>query len=82
VVLLQKQQVDQLNRIEGSEMNLHTYGHLIFDKEAKTIQWKKKRAYSRNGAGSVGGLHVEECKLIHSHLLVQSSSPRESSSST
>jgi hypothetical protein len=22
-------------------MNPHTYGHLIFDKEAKTIQWKK-----------------------------------------
>jgi hypothetical protein len=22
-------------------MNLHTYGHLIFDKGAKTIQWKK-----------------------------------------
>jgi hypothetical protein len=22
-------------------MNSHTYGHLIFDKDAKTIQWKK-----------------------------------------
>jgi hypothetical protein len=22
-------------------MNPHTYGHLIFDKGAKTIQWKK-----------------------------------------
>jgi hypothetical protein len=35
-------QVDQWNRIEGTEMNPHTYGHLIFDKEAKTIQWKKR----------------------------------------
>ena len=34
-------QVDQWNRIEYPEMNLHNYGHLIFDKEAKTIQWKK-----------------------------------------
>jgi hypothetical protein len=23
-------------------MNLHTYGHLIFGKGAKNIQWKKK----------------------------------------
>jgi hypothetical protein len=23
-------------------MNPHTYGHLIFDKGAKNIQWKKK----------------------------------------
>jgi hypothetical protein len=26
-------------------MNPHTYGHLIFDKRAKTIQWKKKRQH-------------------------------------
>jgi hypothetical protein len=32
---------DQWNRIQDSEMKPHTYGHLIFDKGAKTIQWKK-----------------------------------------
>jgi hypothetical protein len=31
-------QVDQWNRTEDSEMNPHTYGHLIFDKGGKTIQ--------------------------------------------
>jgi hypothetical protein len=34
-------QVDQWNRIEDPVMDPHTYGHLIFDKGAKTIQWKK-----------------------------------------
>jgi hypothetical protein len=38
-------QVDQRNRIEDSEMNPHTYGHLIFDKGAKTIQWKKRQHF-------------------------------------
>jgi hypothetical protein len=40
-------------------MNPHTYGHLIFDKGAKTIQWEKKTAFSTNGAGRTGGYHVE-----------------------
>ena len=31
-------QVDQWNKIKDPEMNPHTYGHLIFDKGAKTIQ--------------------------------------------
>ena len=69
-------QVDQCNRIEDQEMNPHTYGHLIFDKGAKTIQWKKTE-FSTNGAGTTGSYHVEECELIHSHLLVQSSGLNE-----
>jgi hypothetical protein len=69
-----KRQADQWNRIEDPEMNPHTYGHLIFDKGTKTIQWKKKTAFSTNGAGSTGSYHVEECELIHYYLLVQSSS--------
>jgi uncharacterized protein (DUF736 family) len=30
----------QWNRIEDPDMNPHSYSHLIFDKVAKTIQWK------------------------------------------
>jgi hypothetical protein len=47
---------------------------LIFDKGAKTIHWEKKTAFSTNSAGSTAGYHVEEWELIHSYLLVQSSS--------
>jgi hypothetical protein len=39
-------QVDQWNRIEDTEMNQHTQGHLIFDKGAKIIQWKKDSIFN------------------------------------
>jgi hypothetical protein len=57
-------QEEQLNRVEDLEMNLHTYGHLIFDKGGKTIQWKKD-SISTNGAGSA----CRKCKLTLSYPL-------------
>jgi hypothetical protein len=40
-------QENQWNRIEDSEMNSHTYDHLIFDKGAKAIQWKKRKHFQQ-----------------------------------
>ena len=46
-------QIDQWNRIETPELDLQTYGQLIFDKAGKSIQWKKTIS-SANGAGKTG----------------------------
>jgi hypothetical protein len=74
-------QVGQWNRIEDPEMNPQTYGHLIFDKGAKSIKWKVDSIFNK-WCYLTGSYHVEECELIHSYLLVQSSSLSRSRNST
>ena len=40
-------QVDKWNRIEDADIKPHTYVHLVFEKEVKTIQWRKESIFKK-----------------------------------
>ena len=37
----------QWTRFEDPDINSHTYDQLIFDKEGKTVQWKKESIFNK-----------------------------------
>jgi hypothetical protein len=44
------ERIDQCNRREIPEVDLHKNTHLILDRGAKVTQWRKKAVFSTNDA--------------------------------
>ena len=47
MVPAQKKNIAQWNKIKSPKKTPHTYGHLIFDKGGKNMQWRKDNLFNK-----------------------------------
>ena len=52
--------IDRWNKTENPKRNPCTYDQMIFDKDAKTIQWRKSSFFPISSAGKIGYAHAKE----------------------